>query len=172
MSPLQKSQNTMTDITSLFVTAGINDIAFDAASDAWFRGIANRLIPESCQANPVYQNDSLVPSFGPSLVRIPCAASMVQCDDFATCPSGCIDMNSVMTNSASLANFLSKIAQRYSATPACVADLSEQFTVNYQNWFAPRTNPNTGIVSVQNRWLTTTSGKLDALQTNVNTLQQ
>ena len=58
MSPLQKSQNTMTDITSLFVTAGINDIAFDAASDAWFRGIANRLIPESCQANPVYQNDS------------------------------------------------------------------------------------------------------------------
>lgn len=161
----------MTDITGLFVTAALNDIAFDAASDAWFRGIANRVIPESCLANPVYQADSLVPSFGPSLVRIPCAASMVQCDDFANCASGCINMNDVMTASASLDSLLSKIAQRYAATPACINDLSEQFAVNYQNWFAPRTNPNTGIASIQDRWLTTTNSKLDILGANFNALQ-
>lgn len=145
---LQNSQDQMTSSTEAFISAAQNDIKSDPVSRTWFRAVANGSIPDSCYSNPTFLADSLVPSLNPvSLALFPCDSSTqpVACDDFATCASGCIDMYDVMVKSGSSAAFLQKISQRYSATPACVSDLSAMFSINYNNWFVPRTDPNSGI---------------------------
>ena len=96
----------------------------------------------------------------------------MDCNDFAICPAGCIDMYKVMASSGTLNTFQMKITQRYAASPQCAADLSSQFTINYLNWFEPRTDNQSGIVSVKDRWNTGANMRINEVQGNLVGLKQ
>jgi hypothetical protein len=50
-----------------------------------------------------------------------------------------------------LTEFQSQITTRY--TGSCGSGIQNEFSVNYNNWYLPRVDPNFGITSVLNRWL-------------------
>lgn len=146
------------------LNASINDLMDNAPSMNWFQGLANRTVPPSCTTDSKFLQDSLVPS---TTNRSLCAAgtAVVDCTDFSTCASGCINMYRVMTNAGNLATFQSQIGNRYGA--ACAADLSAQLTTVYNNWHIKRTDISNGIGSVSNNWATKSRLDLSWLEANI-----
>lgn len=170
---VNSASSSIDSLTTSFISAAFNDLEQDPKSMEWFTRIAARTLIPSCLADPTFTTDSLVPSTDlNSLTKIPCATgtSPIACADFATCATGCIDMYSVMAASASLADFQAKFAARYAATPACVTDITAQFSTNYNNWYAPRVDPTNGIPSVKTRWDGGTKTNVNDVVTNLPSL--
>lgn len=155
-------------ITKNYLDASLIDVQADVGSLSWLVQISNRITPSSCVFSVVYQQDSLVPSTSTPNV-VPCGAgkAVVACSDFATCPHGCISMYDVMTAAGSLVALQSKITTRYAASPACAADLSNQFSVHYNNWHVPRVDTANGVASVRNRWVAGAKTTMNNIFTNL-----
>lgn len=147
--------NSTTEVDTIinsYLSAATNDIAYDVTSLDWFKSVANgSRFSVDCSTNSNYTADSLVPSTQSPSVNstVPCANGLapVTCTNFATCPTGCIDLTALMAAYANVANLQTDLATRYGS--ACAAAIGPELATLYQNWQVPRA---TGIGAVQTRW--------------------
>lgn len=171
---ITNSQAAITPTTTSYVVSASNDIAHDAPSLDWLKGLANQTLPTACAGDSVFTLDSLVPSTDPaSLSIVPCAPgkSVVTCTGTPptmSCPNGCLDLNSIMLAAGSLANFQAIIGVRYATANApCQAALLTDLATYYNQWYTPMSSTSTGIASVLARWTAAASPTITAVTTDL-----